>query len=73
MCQGESAANELYFYLEDKSLSIQRELFLPVFGSFQGYFIKDEDVQKLSDIDFDKIKEPNFYQNYDRSGYLKIK
>ena len=73
LCQGESSTSELYFYLEDKFLSNERELFLPVFGSFQGYYIKDEDVQKLSDIDFDKIKEPNFYQNYDRSGYLKIK
>ena len=73
LCQEDNAANELYFYLEDKFLTSERELFLPVFGSFQGYYIKDEDVQKLSDIDFDKIKEPNFYQNYDRSGYLKIK
>ena len=73
MCQGENTTNELYFYLEDKGLSSERQLFLPVFGSFQGYYIKEEDAQQLSDIDFDKIKEPNFYQNYDRGGFLKIK
>ena len=73
MCQGENPTNELYFYLEDKSLFSERQLFLPVFGSFQGYYIKEEDAQQLSDIDFDKIKEPNFNQIYDRGGFLKIK
>ena len=73
LCQGENPTNEIYFYVAEIGLIFGRELFLPVFGSFDSYFINERDINNLSDFDFEKIKEPNFYQIYPWSGYLKIK
>ena len=67
LCQDEKSLNELYFYVN------YEELFLPVFGSFDSYFIIEESIKYLSDLDFGKIKEPNFYQVNKDKGYLKIK
>ena len=75
LCQEENASNELYFYIEkDNSLILrQKQIFLPVFGSFDSYYIIEENIKNLSDFDFDKIKEPNFYQTYKDAGYFKFK
>ena len=67
LCQDEKSLNELYFYVNEL------ELFLSVFGSFDSYFIIEENIKYLSDLDFGKIKEPNFYQVKKDKGYLKIK
>ena len=73
LCQGENTLNELYFFTQVNSRDIGNELFTPVFGSFDSYFIKEEDIKVLQDFDFDKIKESNFFQTYNKTGYLKIK
>ena len=72
LCQGENTLNELYFYVQIKDLKLIEELFLPVFGSFDSYYIIEEDIYNLTDFDFDKIKTPNFYNTYQKIGYLKI-
>ena len=73
LCQGENPTNEIYFYIEEISPLFGQELFLPVFGSFDSYYISVLDINNLSDFDFEKIKEPNFYQIYPYFRYLKIK
>ena len=72
LCQGENPSNELYFFIESKNSDIYPDLFLPIFGSFDSYFIKEEDIHNLSDFDFEK-KEPKYFQTYQNNGYLKIK
>ena len=72
LCQGENPSNELYFFIESQNSDINPELFLPIFGSFDSYFIKEEDIHNLSDLDFEN-KTPNCFQTYESNGYLKIK
>jgi uncharacterized protein YrzB (UPF0473 family) len=71
LCQGENPSNELYFFIAE-NYNIKPELFLPIFGSFDSYFIKEEDIHNLSDLDFEN-KTPNCFQTYESNGYLKIK
>ena len=75
LCQGENTSNELYFYIEkdNSAIIMEKQIFLPVFGSFDSYYIIEENIKNLSDFDFDKIKEPNFYQTYKDAGYFKCK
>lgn len=73
LCQGENALNELYFYTQINVVDYGEELFTPVFGSFDYYYIKEEEIKVLQDFDFDKIEEINFFQSYNKNGYLKIK
>ena len=72
LCQGQNALNELYFYV---FISEYKELFSSVFGTFDSYFIKEKEIKNLSDFDFDKIKEPNFFNfiKDEEQGFLKIK
>ena len=73
LCQGENSLNELYFYVDIDQSEDKEELFLPVFGTFNSYYIIEEYIKNLSDFDFDKIIQPNFYHTYKKIGYLKIK
>ena len=72
LCQGDNSLSELYFYISSYE-GIGKELFTSVFGKFDAFYIKEEEIKNLSDFDFDKIKENNFYQAYKNNGYLKIK
>ena len=73
LCQGENSLSELYFYTFLNSLEYTKELFTSVFGIFDSFYIKEKEIKNLTDFDFDKIKENNFYQTYNETGYLKIK
>ena len=73
LCQGENTLNELCFYTTADYFGQGKELFTPVFGSFDSYYIKEEKIKVLQDFDFDIIKESNFFQTYNETGYLKIK
>ena len=73
LCQGENTLNELYFYTSINVVGYSEELFTSVFGDFESYYINEEDIKTLSDFDFNKIKEKNFYYTYKKVGYLKIK
>ena len=68
ICQDESYPKELYFYIKN---SIQ--YFIPVYGNYSSYFIKEKDIHILSDFDFSKITEINFFENAKEKVYLKIK
>ena len=68
MCQGESTLKEIYFYIG----KAEYEIFTPVFGKYNAYFIKEEEIKSLSDLDFNKIAETNFVDNSDVKGFLKI-
>ena len=73
LCQGNNSLNELYFWITANIVDDGEDLFTSVFGHFDSFYIKEEEIKNLSDFDFDKIKENNFYQAYNESGYLKIK
>ena len=73
LCQGENPSNELYFYVEENFIHIRNELFIPVFGTFYSYYIIEEDIHNLLELDFEKREIVNYYQIYDKTGYLKIK
>ena len=68
LCQGEEPKNELYYY---KS-SLVEELFIPVFGNFDLFFINKDEVKTLSDFDFSKINETMEFIPGSQKGYLKI-
>ena len=67
LCQGEEPKTELYYY---KSRIILNELFTPVFGNFDSFYIKESNIKTLSDFDFRKINETSVFIN--ENGYLKI-
>ncbi len=69
LCQEGNPNTELYYY---KSSLLLNELFTPVFGNFDAFFIKREDIKTLSDFDFKKINETNAYIPEYQYGYLKI-
>ena len=74
MCQGEDSPKELYFYnTEIYYYSFYNYgFFSSVFGNYNTYFIKENDIKNISDLDFDKTEENNF-DNFDKNnGYLKI-
>ena len=68
MCQGESPLKEIYFYIG----YAEYEIFTPVFGQYNAYFIKEEEIKSFSELDFNKITETNFVDNSDVNGFLKI-
>jgi hypothetical protein len=72
MCQGNDSPNELYFYINTNA---KREIFAPIFGKYESYFIRESEIKTLSDLDFSKISKPNFFQIVRNGdiGYLKIK
>ena len=65
-----SQNNEFYFYVNYK-YSI--DVFLPIFGKYETIFIKEEDIETLSDLDFDKKNESDYNICGEYRGYLKIK
>ena len=69
LCQGEESKKEIYFH---KSYSDFIELFTPVFGSFDSFFIEDEEIKTLSDFDFNKAKEINSFISKNQNGFIKI-
>ena len=66
LCQGNDTLDELYFYRKNY------DIFQPVFGSFDSYFIKKTDIKTLSDLYFDKISS-SYYTLNKNIGFLKIK
>jgi len=73
LCQDDEPKNELYYYINNNNIYDGMEVFEPIFGEIQSYFIEEKDIKSLSDFDFDKIKETNFYKTNNKIGYLKIK
>ena len=67
LCQGNDTLDELYFYLTNY------DIFQPVFGAFDSYFIKITDIKNLSDLNFDKIEPKSYYALDKIIGFLKIK
>ena len=67
ICQGDDYHKQLYFHIYNK------EIFNPVFGNYDTFFISDSKIKTLSDFDFNKIKETNFFQYSNENGILKIK
>ena len=68
LCQGEEPKTELYYY---KSQSII-EMFSPVFGNFDLFFINKDEIKTLSDFDFSKINKTMEVISTYKYGYLKI-
>ena len=68
ICQGESTLKELYFYINKPN----NEIFTAVFGKYDAYFIQESEIKSLSDFDFNKIAETNFFQKSKDNGFLKI-
>ncbi len=66
LCQGNDTLDELYFS------NTYYEIFQPVFGTFDSYYIKLSDIKTSSDLDFDNKELSNNYKINFR-GFLKIK
>ena len=69
LCQGEKPKTEKYFY---KSSHYIYELFTPVFGNINSFFIEESEIRTLSDFDFSKITETNSFLSKNKTGFLKI-
>ena len=67
LCQGNDTLDEMYFYL------LNHDIFQPVFGSFDSYFIKISDIRNSSDLDFDNKELSSYYKKHNQKGFLKIK
>ena len=65
LCQGKDFNNELIFYIDNSLESVY-----PVFGKYNISFIDEDNIKKLSDLDFNNKKENKMYWN--SKGYLKI-
>lgn len=61
---------EYYFYVNDYKDS--SDLFLPILGDYESYFIKKSDIKSLSDFDFNKQEKIINLNNTKDIGYLKI-
>ena len=60
-----------YYYLNIGIFDLN--VFFPIYGNYEAYFIDESDIKNLTDFDFNKqIKLDNFYFRY-TFGYLKIK
>ena len=68
LCQGNNSPKELYFYYD----SSWYEIFSSVFGDFNSYFINENDLQSISDLNFEQIEKNNFNYFTNNNGYLKI-
>ena len=78
ICQGNNSPKELYFYVNnDKKENRYNyiDIFIPVLGNYDSFFINEKEIKTLSDFNFNNIKESNFFQisKSTDSGYLKIK
>jgi len=71
LCQGENTPKELYFYYKPETTNMN--LFVPILGSFESYFIEENIIKNISDLNFNKIKAINFFYISDKTGYLNIK
>ena len=69
LCQGEESKKEIYFY---KRIPRTLQIFTPVFGSFDSFFIEETEIKTLSDFDFNKAKQINSFISENQSGYIKI-
>ena len=69
LCQGEESKKEIYFY---KRIPRTLQVFTPVFGSFDSFFIEETEIKTLSDFDFNKAKQINSFISENHSGYIKI-
>ena len=67
LCQGEESKKEFYYYKNNNKF----EIFTPVFGNFDSFYINKSEIKTISDFDFDKAKEKSFVLT-DDYGYLKI-
>ena len=76
LCQGEDSPKELYFYNSNYyryPYGFKYCSFSSVFGNFNTYFIKGNNIKKLSDLDFDKTEANNVdYFEGENYGYFKI-
>ena len=66
---------DYYFYVNLNDKRHNRnfiDVFLPIIGNYNTYFIKETDIKKLSDLDFNKKKLNDNYTANINSGYLKI-
>ena len=68
-----SQNKEFYFYVNNYDIIDYIDVFLPIFGKYETFFIKEEDIETLSDFDFDKKNESDYYICGKYKGYLKIK
>ena len=48
-------------------------LYVPILGSFESYFIEENIIKNISDLNFNKIKTNNFFYISYKTGYLNIK
>ena len=69
LCQGEEPKTELYYYKSSDSFI---ELFTPVIGNFDSYFINEDKIKTLSDFDFSKNSEKKVLLPQNQKGYLKL-
>ena len=69
LCQGEEPKKELYYYKSRKELL---EFFTPVFGNFDIFIIKEENIKTLSDFNFNSINQTNIFMPEYQNGYFKI-
>ena len=67
LCQGDNTLDEIYFYLDDY------DIFQPIFGTFDSYFIEEKNVINSSSLDFDNKELKNYYKINSAKGFLKIK
>jgi len=72
LCQGEDPKTEFYYYKEYQFYSNVLEFFTPVFGNFDSFFIKHQDINTLSDFDFSNPNKTNVYCPKNEEGYIKI-
>ena len=72
LCQGENSPKELYFYTKKNYDNGPIEFFSSVFGNYNNFFINENTIKNISDLNFDKIEGNNFYNLEMYSGYLKI-
>ena len=69
--EGDESKSEFYFYLNYNSKYL--ELFYTIYGDYIGNFIREEDIKSLSDLNFDKFNETNFFNTEKDTGFLRIK
>ena len=77
LCEGDDTPNELYFYYsvyeKYSNYILKQDLFIPVFGNFESYFIEEDEIRDISDLDFEKLGKNKFFNTIDKNGYLYIK
>ena len=69
--EGDESKSEFYFYLNYNTKYY--ELFFSIYGDYIGNFIREEEIKNLSDLNFDKFNETNFFNTEKYPGFLRIK